>query len=647
MIKRIHLFQRIDKENPSISAVAPSGWQSADFNIEITCSDGNGSGCAFTQYRLDSENWNSVDGNIPITTDGNHLVEFYARDNVGNISPTSSVYAALDKTAPSTSWDGNSAWQSSDVNIHLTCSDGNGSGCLITRYRVDDDNSSNINFGAWLDYNSATGIVFSTTGDGNYAIDFNSTDVVSHVENTNRRYVLIDKLAPTITINTPANGNRNVISSTVSFDVNRGLGAPINLNSIRVDINGTQSSVFNAATHCTENHGSYACSYTETSFVGGNDYNLAVSAEDIPGHKAQAISIFHKLVGIYVQVNLPNGGEYWSGVKSIDFNTYNTSNLPMHAKIAYSKIGGEFTNIIESDLSLNDYASIAGLNCDDSNWSDSTNCTYDWNTATVSDGEYFIDLNVWNTAFEEFQDSSDAFFIVDNSPPSVSISGVSSVDVYEDLVYLNCSDSVSGCISEKKYYYAPTQDCSSSKADYAYSTTESTLLIGDAHTDYLCVWFENNAGLSSTAVSTQLHVDPTLFVLSKGSAETQLVATADLNDVCNFRFVDTNITIDCPHQTKIKIRERGKDFNRAFISEPSVFISPPKDIKVVLEADITSFNDPNYFIKFYNDSRTITSQGNEENYPVTVVEERLIPLLTTDGHLEIGTLVIKIPRKAS
>ncbi len=587
--------------------------------------------------------------NTHTVPDGNYYVDINVWDVAKKAwdSDSSDAHFTLDNNAPSTTWDANGEWQAGDVNVHLACADGNGSGCYSTMYRLDDDNSDSVNYGSWQSYNPAAGIVVTSSGDGNYAIDFNSTDNFGHVETTNTHYILIDKLAPVITINRPEHGNLNVVSVNVDFNVDRRRGSPINIDSITVDINGTDSSVFNASTHCNSyGNGSYHCSYNETAFIGGNDYNLFITAQDGMGREATATSIFHKLVGIFGEVNSPDGGECWSEQHAIDFDVYNTSNLDMHVRVSYSQIAGQFSIDINEDLYLDNYAVIEGLYCEDTNWEDSTNCTYSWDTSGVSEGLYFIDINVWNASYETDADSSDAYFTIDRTSPTGSVAGVSSETVYEDTVFLACTDNLSGCVSEKKYYFSATQSCSETEGDYTNSTTGSTLLIAASHTDYLCVWFEDNAGNSDSVVSEQLHVDPPVYVISQRPSESQIVATADLNDVCGFRFVDANITVDCPYETTIRIRERGEDYNRAFVLRPDVYVSSPKDIKVVLETDINSFSDPNYYIKFTSASRTVTSQGDEEDYSVVVVEERLIPMLRPNGTLEIGTLLVKIPRKA-
>ncbi|MCD6547506.1 MAG: hypothetical protein J7K22_03060, partial [Nanoarchaeota archaeon] len=92
----------VDNTPPTTSDDAPSGWQNADFTVTLTCSDAT-SGCASTSYRIDGGSW-QTGTTISITTEGNHTIEYNSTDNAGNVETTKTTYAALDKTAPTTTF---------------------------------------------------------------------------------------------------------------------------------------------------------------------------------------------------------------------------------------------------------------------------------------------------------------------------------------------------------------------------------------------------------------------------------------------------------------------------------------------------------------------------------------------------------------
>jgi len=94
-----------DTTKPTITAVAPSGLQTSDFDVNFTISD-TLSGIASASYTSPTFGNGTIpldQNKITISTDGNHAITYYATDNAGNQSDSSVVYAALDKTSPSTS----------------------------------------------------------------------------------------------------------------------------------------------------------------------------------------------------------------------------------------------------------------------------------------------------------------------------------------------------------------------------------------------------------------------------------------------------------------------------------------------------------------------------------------------------------------
>lgn len=131
-----------------------------------------------------------------------------------NFLQFSSVIALeqYDSNAPATRSDINANWQNVDANVHLTCvkgSAGNETNCQTTIYRLDTDPSSAVNFST----TQAFDVNIYVTRDGNWAIDFNSTDLGGNAETTKRQYILVDKTNPTTTSDANAgwkNADQNV-----------------------------------------------------------------------------------------------------------------------------------------------------------------------------------------------------------------------------------------------------------------------------------------------------------------------------------------------------------------------------------------------------------------------------------------------------
>ena len=190
----------MDKTSPTTTDNLPIGWQTASFSVALTCSDGDvsvqRSGCSTTQYRIANGTWTTYSSAITVNTDGNRAFDYNSSDVAGNRETTNNKYLLLDTVNPSTTWDGNhNTWQANDANIALTCSDAT-SGCSLTQYRLDTTASATINYGSWQTYSTKILVNY----DGNYAIDFNSTDTATNRESTQTYYVLVDKTLPTVTI---------------------------------------------------------------------------------------------------------------------------------------------------------------------------------------------------------------------------------------------------------------------------------------------------------------------------------------------------------------------------------------------------------------------------------------------------------------
>ena len=177
--------------------------------------------------------------NTAIVADANYFIDVNAMDDEG-IAGTASTTVSInvDNNAPSTSWDGNhNTWQNFASVISLTCNEkGNGSGCSITKYRLDTNPSVTVSYGSWQTYSSPIVVI----PDGNYAIDFNSTDVKGNVGDTNTFYVLIDKTQPVSGVDVRADVNKTgVLSGTPSIDLFVGLdqNLTVRVRNIYSDVN--------------------------------------------------------------------------------------------------------------------------------------------------------------------------------------------------------------------------------------------------------------------------------------------------------------------------------------------------------------------------------------------------------------------------
>lgn len=105
LIDNISIIGKVDYIAPtashSIDPATPNGcngWYKSDVTITLTANDNTGIKAIY--YRIDGGSWQVYTKPFKVTTDGNHKVEYYAEDIVGNTSPVGTITFKIDKTAP-------------------------------------------------------------------------------------------------------------------------------------------------------------------------------------------------------------------------------------------------------------------------------------------------------------------------------------------------------------------------------------------------------------------------------------------------------------------------------------------------------------------------------------------------------------------
>ncbi len=78
------------------------GWYRSNVTVTIEAGD-NGSGIEEFKWRLDGDYWRNYEGRIKITTNGIHLLEYYAKDKRGN-EADGNITIKIDKTKPKISF---------------------------------------------------------------------------------------------------------------------------------------------------------------------------------------------------------------------------------------------------------------------------------------------------------------------------------------------------------------------------------------------------------------------------------------------------------------------------------------------------------------------------------------------------------------
>ncbi len=113
----------VDKDAPSTSTNAPSGWQTDDVTLSFSATDQDGlSGVAYTEYSLDgSASW--VRGTSVLLGEGSHDVLYRSADRAGNVERTRTANVRVDRSAPAVTIEGSASVTSPTVSVRGTAAD--------------------------------------------------------------------------------------------------------------------------------------------------------------------------------------------------------------------------------------------------------------------------------------------------------------------------------------------------------------------------------------------------------------------------------------------------------------------------------------------------------------------------------------------
>lgn len=106
-----------------------NGWYTSDVAVTLTAEDNTGgSGVSETLYSFDGSVWHTYTGPFTVTDEGTPTVQYYSKDNRGNVETAKQQVIQIDKTpplitgAPVASPNAN-GWYNSDVTVSFTASD--------------------------------------------------------------------------------------------------------------------------------------------------------------------------------------------------------------------------------------------------------------------------------------------------------------------------------------------------------------------------------------------------------------------------------------------------------------------------------------------------------------------------------------------
>ncbi|GAA1942929.1 OmpL47-type beta-barrel domain-containing protein [Nocardioides hwasunensis] len=168
-----------------------AGWYVSAPSFTLAADDGDGSGVASTDYRIDGGAWTAYDAAVEVT-DGEHTVEFRSTDEAGNAEEAQTSEVRVDTVTPATG--ATQAPVADGVRVTLEATDAT-SGVEGTEVKVGQ--------GAWQAYAEPV----TVTGAGEHTVRYRSTDKAGNVEDEQSLVVTVggppaDTSAPVTTVRT-------------------------------------------------------------------------------------------------------------------------------------------------------------------------------------------------------------------------------------------------------------------------------------------------------------------------------------------------------------------------------------------------------------------------------------------------------------
>ena len=414
----------IDSNEPYTYDDANSEWQTTNVSATLVAVD-NASGVANTYYCIDTENscTPTTEGTSPDITCSDtcqKYLRYYSADSAGNSETARSRLIKIDKQPPPMSSFSDEGTTSSDLVLTFT-------------YDTDDNSGSGIG-DFWLELRTG-----STSGDLAYegwtGDSDGSYDYLGALEAYT--YYARGKVKDSVGQESSFSGWTDgvyVNSTSHPASTNYAMDMYTIIPSGQVD-SDTYSIYDLVVGQPAVSMGSD--NYTaETGFAGGFMENSAPT----------------------ISYNSPNTGYYGSETVSIDFNIIEAESDIAYIDLAYSTTAGVFQNLLLDDVNLTAFADVSGLNCDDNDFTATTNCIYSWDTSGVQDNNYFIDFNTWDSAGASNSGSSTGPIRIDKAAPATTDNAGSDTYYSNPTITLSPSDTGSG-IALTKYCIDTTNTC--------------------------------------------------------------------------------------------------------------------------------------------------------------------------------------------
>ncbi len=274
---------KIDTTAPSTTASAVLNWQPASFTVNFTATDAHSS-VNRTTYRIDGGSW--VNGStVLINSNGNHTLNFYSVDDVGNNESIKTTYAAFDNASPLVSLrlTANNTWTTDNTpTLNFNYSE------IVGKYVNYDIIVDSLSVGSGNSGNASQSIDTPALSSGTHRIFIHTEDLAGNEANSSKLVLFVDNAVPTSVISSPVNNSWTtdstpVINFTLTDDADSLLNYTIYIGTSTYSAYNRSTVANNSAKTVAINAG-----------LADGTYNLKVEAMDSAGRRTNSsIRVFN------------------------------------------------------------------------------------------------------------------------------------------------------------------------------------------------------------------------------------------------------------------------------------------------------------------------------------------------------------------
>ena len=280
---------KLDSAKPQTSDDSDNAWHGSDVTVHLSASDPSpASGVDKTFYKVDAEASAHEGSSVLIaapadhSNDGIHTVTYWSVDKAGNVESSHTATVRIDTRGPATSDDAPTAWQKSDVTVHLSANDPGaddspptGSGVAVTHYSVDSDPTIHDGTSASIP------VPADHSNDGTHTIHYWSVDNAGNTESEHTATVKIDTTTSESKAFSPTYNNATTIP--VSYTASDPGTDHSGLAKVELWAKGPSDSSYHKVATDSSPGATGSVSYTPTQ--GDGSYAFYTVSEDAAGNR--------------------------------------------------------------------------------------------------------------------------------------------------------------------------------------------------------------------------------------------------------------------------------------------------------------------------------------------------------------------------